>query len=69
MSWRVRNDEFAYLGPEHTKDFVEPQVATFCGGDIFSHIVNMGENIPATKRSHFWLYEVASVLEALYISY
>ena len=25
----------------------------------------MGENIPATKRSHLWLYKVASVLGAL----
>ena len=25
----------------------------------------MGENIPATERSHLWLYKVASVLKAL----
>ena len=26
-----------FFWPEHTKDFVEPQVTSFCGGDIFSH--------------------------------
>ena len=26
-----------YIGSKHTRDFVEPQVAVFFGGDIFSY--------------------------------